>query len=209
MALVTIRGQLGSWAPEIGELVAKRLQVDYVDREIIAQVAETLNKRQSDIAAKETPPPGLLGRIAEALSRGYIAGSAELPVYSPTREIPLGDEQYLAGLTSVIKALANSGPIVIAGRGSQFILKDYPASFHILVVAPLAIRIRRIMDELHISQDAARRDIENGDSIRREFTKRYFHSELWDATNYNLVINSGHFNIEAAASIIVTCLSVN
>ena len=42
MSLVTIRGQLGSGAPEIGRKVAGKLHVDYVDREIIAQVAKRL-----------------------------------------------------------------------------------------------------------------------------------------------------------------------
>ena len=35
MSVVTIRGRLGSGAPEIGKLVADKLHADYVDREII------------------------------------------------------------------------------------------------------------------------------------------------------------------------------
>ena len=38
MPVVTIRGQLGSGAPEIGKLIAEKLQCDYVDREIISQI---------------------------------------------------------------------------------------------------------------------------------------------------------------------------
>lgn len=37
MPVVTIRGQLGSGASEIGREVANRLHVDYVDREVIAE----------------------------------------------------------------------------------------------------------------------------------------------------------------------------
>jgi hypothetical protein len=40
MSVVTIRGQAGGGSPQIGRLVADRLHVDYVDREIIAKVAE-------------------------------------------------------------------------------------------------------------------------------------------------------------------------
>ena len=39
MSVVTIRGRLGSGAPEVGKQVAEKLQADYVDREIIARVA--------------------------------------------------------------------------------------------------------------------------------------------------------------------------
>ena len=59
MSLVTIRGQLGTGAPEIGRLVAEQLQADYVDREIIAQVAARLQRKEQDVIAKETPPSGL------------------------------------------------------------------------------------------------------------------------------------------------------
>ena len=36
MPVITIRGKLGSGAPEIGKLVAESLHIDYIDREIIA-----------------------------------------------------------------------------------------------------------------------------------------------------------------------------
>jgi cytidylate kinase len=38
MPVITIRGQLGSGAPEIANRVAERLHIDYVDREIIADL---------------------------------------------------------------------------------------------------------------------------------------------------------------------------
>ena len=49
MPIVTIRGQLGSGAPEVGRLVADRLRADYVDREIIAEVASRLNRQEKAI----------------------------------------------------------------------------------------------------------------------------------------------------------------
>ena len=209
MAIVTIRGQSGSWAPEIGEAVAVNFHADYVDREIIAQVASVLNKRPGEVAAKEESPVGLLGRVARALERGYPlsstgsgAGGIDPAVYAPTWEIPLDDSQYLSGLRSVIKALASGGSIVVAGRGSQFILKDHPGALHVLVVAPLEIRVRRVMESHHLNEKTARKEIEHEDSSRRQFIRQYFKAELWDPTHYDLVINSEHLSIEAAASII-------
>ena len=49
MSLVTIRGQLGSGAPEIGRKVADKLHFDYVDREIIAEVAARLQREERDV----------------------------------------------------------------------------------------------------------------------------------------------------------------
>jgi cytidylate kinase len=210
MPVITIRGQLGSGAPEIGRLIAEKLQIDYVDREIIAKVAEKLNRHKDDISEKEMPPTSLTSRISAALGHvppATIGSGGILMPYLPTWEIPLDDQRYFEGLKSIISELASTGSIVIRGRGSQFILKDTPASFHILTVAPLALRVKRIMDTNKRTEDIARKEIERFDSSRREFIKRYFKAELEDPVNYDLVINTEHLDIDAAAMVVIYGLS--
>jgi cytidylate kinase len=210
MSVITIRGQLGSGAPEIGKQVAERLHIDYIDREIIADVAKRLKRSKEGIADKEMPPGTLLGRIAEALGRGFAmsGGSAGMYVgaYLPTWEMPLNDTRYLAGLESVIKELSKTNAVVIRGRGSQFILKDYPGTIHILVVAPLDLRVKRIVESSKLDEGNAKKEIERFDSSRREFTKRYFHAELEDPVYYDLVINTEHLIFGDAASIVIGAL---
>jgi Cytidylate kinase-like family len=206
MSVVTIRGQLGSGAPEVGRQVADRLHDDYVDREIIAEVAARLRRREQDVMEKEMPPGSLLGRIAEALGHNYAFGDSITGAYLPTWEIPLGDSRYLEALKSVVTELARSQSIVIRGRGSQFILKDYPGALHVLLVAPLEVRVKRVMQNLKFDQEAAKREIERFDSSRREFIKRYFHAELEDPAYYDLVINTERFSFQATASIVVDAL---
>ena len=135
MSLVTIRDQLGGGAPEIGRQIAELLHADYVDREIIGEVAAQLHRQEQDVLAKERPPSSLLGRIAEALERSAPFGVGFEGAYLPAWQIPLDDARYLKALESVIKDLARSQSLVIYGRGSQFILKDYPRTFHVQVVA--------------------------------------------------------------------------
>ena len=202
MAVVTIRGQLGSGSPEIGRLVAKKLNADFVDRRIIAEVAAILDKRKRDVKIKEMPPGSLLGRIAELLGRSNFIGFDLFSMFMPVSEIPLDDSRYLEGLRSVIGDLARSQPIVIYGRGSQFILKDDPTAFHVLVVAPLELRMKRVMEDMNLDESAARKEIDIYDSSRREFIKRYFHSKLEDPVNYDLTINTNHLDFDAAASIV-------
>jgi len=205
MSIVTIRGQLGSGASEIGKLVADRVHIDYVDREIIAEISERLKWSKQGIAEKEMPPGSFRGRILEALSHAY-PGAGYTGAYAPTWEIPLDDTSYLVGLESVIKKLAASSSIVIRGRGSQFILKDYPGALHVLVVAPLEIRLKRVMESLELDEKHAEKEIERFDSSRREFTKRYFKAELENPENYDLVINTEHLSFDSAASIVVGAL---
>ena len=205
MPIVTIRGQLGSGAPEIGRQVADILQIDYVDREIIAEVAAILKRRQQEVVAKEMPPFSLWGRIAEALERHALTvgvGSA----YLPPSEMPLGDSRYLEALSAVVRELAQTQRMVIRGRGSQFILKDYPQALHILVIAPLEMRVNRTMSDLNLDENGARHEVAHFDDSRREFTRRYFHAEWEDPAHYDLVINTEHLSVKVSASIIVDAL---
>ena len=209
MSVITIRGQLESGAPEVGKQIADRLQADYVDREIIAEVAVRLQRQEQEVIEKEMPPSTLIGRIAEALGRGYAFGDGMAGAYLPVGKIPLNDNRYLRALESVVREVARSRskPLVILGRGSQFILKDYPGIFHVLAVAPLEVRVKRVMQSLNLDQEAARQEITRYDNTLREFFKRYFKAEPEEPVYYDLVVNTGRFSFQGAASIVVDGLS--
>jgi cytidylate kinase len=206
MPVITIRGPFGSQSPEIGELIARKLGIDYVDRKIIADVAQQLRTSSQAVAEKEMPPSTLLGRIAEAIRSNYAFDSGYLDMYMPLADFPLDDKNYLAGLQHVIKEMAKCRSIVIRGRGSQFILKDFPGAFHVLIVAPLEYRVKRVMAEMKTDEKRAREEIKQSDNSLHEFMKRYFRAEIDDPAYYDLVINTGHFSVEAAAAIVVDAL---
>ena len=171
---------------------------------MIVGVAERLRRPSTSIAEKEMPPSTLLGRLSEAMAQtAYLGDSIYAGIYSPLWEIPLDDTNYLSGLEYVIKELAGSQSIVIRGRGSQFLLKDFPGAFHVLIVAPIEIRVKRIMESLKLNEEDARNEIARFDDGSREFVKRYFRANIADLINYDIVINTNHFSIVGAASIIV------
>ena len=208
MSIVTIRGQLESGAPEVGKEVADRLQADYVDREIIAEVAARLERKEQEVIEKEMPPSTLLGRIAEALGTSYVFGAGIAGAYLPVGQIPLSDNRYLQGLESVVTELARSRtkPLVILGRGSQFILRDYSGILHVLVVAPLEVRVKRVMERLKLDQEAAKLEITRYDNSLHKFFKRYFKVEPEEPVHYDLIVNTGCLSFQAAASIVVDAL---
>ena len=125
MSVVTIRGQLGGGATEIGKLVARSIGAEYVDREIIASIAEKVNREGKEIAAKEMPPGSFLGRLVDAIAGAAARGAGYQTIYLDTYEMPLEDRPYINALTDVIKNLAEMPSIVIRGRGSQYGLFSY------------------------------------------------------------------------------------
>lgn len=207
MAVITIRGQLGSGAPEIGKEVAQRLKFDYLDREIIAEVAARLHRQEQEVIAKEMPPTSFLGRIAKALEHSYDFGVGFEGAYLPAWQMPLDDRRYLQVLESVIKELAQSHSLVIFGRGSQFILKGFPATLHVFVVAPLKLREERIRQWHQLDLESARREIARFDNSNREFIKKFFKATWEDPACYDLVINTENLSFSAAAAIIIEALA--
>jgi cytidylate kinase len=208
MPIVTIRGRLGSGAPEVGRLVASQLHIDYIDREIINEVAARLNLEEQEVMRKEMPPARLQERIAEALARGYSLGDGIQGAYLPFSQIPLDDSSYLEALTTLIKELAQGHSAVIYGRGSQFILKGYPHTIHVSMVAPNHVRLKRVMESQGLAEDKAKQEMQRFDNAAREFMKKFFGAEMEDSTKYDVVINTEHFNYESAAALIIQALNL-
>jgi cytidylate kinase len=204
MPIVTIRGQFGSGAPEIGKLIAETLNIDYVDRGIIAEVAKNLECHEGEIVAREMPSGNLKIRILETLIKAYTKGIEG--AYLPIRQMPLDDDRYFQALNKVIRNLAQSESIVIRGRGSQFILKNYRSTLHVYTIAPLTLRIKRVMNNLNLDQQAAELEIDHFEDCRRRFIKKYFNADVEDPSHYSLVINTGDFSLKSAAAIIVNAI---
>jgi cytidylate kinase len=97
---------------------------------------------------------------------------------------------------------------VIYGRGSQFILKDHPNSLHVSIVAPVKVRVQRVMEIRKINEDAANKEIARFDGSAREFMKRFFGVEMEDPTYYDLVINTEKYSFQAAGTIILDALKI-
>jgi cytidylate kinase len=205
MPVITIRGKMGSGAPEIGKMLCEKLNWDYIDREILAQVASRLNLQENEVIAKEMPPVSLRERIEEALQKGYATGVGVQGAYLPISQIPLDDTRYLAALTTLIKELAQ-GRSVIYGRGSQFILRDHPHTINVSVVAPFRIRLKRVMDNLKCNEEKAKQEMTRFDNAAREFLKRYFGAEMEDPTCYDIVVNTERLDYEMACTIVIETL---
>ena len=204
MPVITIRGQMGSGASEIGHQVARLIQGDYVDRQVIAEVAELLKRPEAQVEAKEQIPPQLLQRIMEPLRKALTRSGSIDSAYLRTWEEPLDDAKYLDALESVVQGLALEGNIVLVGRGSQFILRNNQSVLHVLVVAPLVDRLNRVMAQLKIDEDEARRRIDEFDTSRRAFVQRFFQRDLEDLEYYDLVINTKYITYDTAAQLIVS-----
>jgi cytidylate kinase len=74
-------------------------------------------------------------------------------------------------------------------------------------VAPLEVRMSRVMTDLKLDQESAKKEIARFDGSRRGFIRRYFQAELEDPVFYDLTINTCKLDFMAAAAIVIDALS--
>jgi cytidylate kinase len=208
MPVITIRGCLGSGAPQVGRRCAEILKLEYLDREIINHIAERLDRPRQQIIAKEVLPVTLRERIARMIKEDF-PGAGSIGRRSVEEDVPpLDNAQYMKGLKSAMRHLARTEAVVINGRGSQFFLKDWPGALHVLTIAPLELRLKRVMKGFDVDEAAARQKINRYDYNRQQFIKKYFKEELEDPLHYDLTINTSEMSIEDAVSLVVSAVTL-
>src|SRR3954454_16472527 len=99
MAVITIAYQVGSEGRTIGQQLAERLGLDYVDREIVHGVAERLHVSDESASQWDERVERLVTRLLTVLGS---AGRATYPVYVPTSEPFLNERVYFETMRAVI-----------------------------------------------------------------------------------------------------------
>jgi cytidylate kinase len=206
MPVITIRGPMGSGVSEIGQEAARLFSGSYVDKEIIESIAKVVGQPPDKVAKRETTPLRLRERIEVALERSQKRSGSMESAYSRSMPEALDDNKYLDALKSVIQDVTLEGNIVIHGRGSQFILRNNPSALHVLVVAPLPLRIKRVMERHNIDEVNARKQIDEYSKSRRDFNKRFFNKDMMELIYYDLVLNTEHLAYDIAAQIVIKAL---
>jgi cytidylate kinase len=224
MPVITVSGGLASGAREIAQSVAQRLQLEYVDQEILVEAARELGVSVAAMANRDERPSTIGERVGAAIrslmERSAAAGGMD-PVeggglemvlartYGEAAELPaepergqLDDARYLQTLTSVIKGLAARGNVVILGRGSQAILAHQPDALHVYVHSSKEQRIETLAARDGMAPQEAERRLKESDENRRAFHRRYFKIDVDDINLYDLAINAGRISHDGAVELV-------
>jgi cytidylate kinase len=225
MAVITVSGAMGSGAREIANLVACRLGLDYVDREILARAAQSLGVSVAAVEQRDERPATLGERLASMLrnflERSAVAGGDpalgpeglgillsrtynEAAGGRPEETADLDEGRYIRTITSVIEALAEGGNVVLLGRGSPVILRDQPGMLHVLTMAPFEMRVRHIALRDEITVEEATRRVKESDRGRAAFHRKFFKVNADDPSLFDLVIHTARLPYEVGADLVVT-----
>jgi cytidylate kinase len=100
----------------------------------------------------------------------------------------LSEYAYLKDLKKITFAIAAHGNALILGRGASFLLPS-EKRIALLLVAPLALRIRNVMEDRGISEKDAQDRIIKVEAEHHQYVKKYFQTDIRDSAHYHLVIN--------------------
>lgn len=186
---ITLSREPGSGGKLVAREIADRLGLDLFHREIIQEMSES-----AQISA----------RVLETLDEKGLSVLDDW-ISTLVNEKHLWPDQYLRHLLKVVGAIGKHGRAVIVGRGANFILPS-EETFRVRVVSPQVKRFQNVAHDFGVSLEEARRRVLRAESDRRAFVRKYFHADIAEPTNYDLVINTGTLSIDAAAEAIVGAL---
>ncbi len=203
MRAVTISRLYGSGGGEIGARLAKRLDWQLVDHEIVAQVAQKMGITVQEADARDERAESFLSRMLSTMQ----LTSGALPNPTPL-VVPLGELQaaYHQALCSTVEAAAEQGHVVIIGRGSQVVLANRRDVLHVRIIAPLEDRIAYVARREGVNETEAAARIKLKDKDRLYYLRAQYHQQADDPLLYDLIINTAVLDLDSAVEVIVAAL---
>lgn len=117
--VITIGRSFGSGGRALGHRLAKRLNIDYYDKELLSEAATHAGLDEALFAKNDERAPGFLSGILP-MSMGYNA----LAWYAGPNTA--SSEGVYSAQSDFIRHVAEQGPCVIVGRTADYILRDFP-----------------------------------------------------------------------------------
>lgn len=187
---VAISREAGAGGSEIGQQVGRRLGWMVFDQNLADCVAERFHLPRSMLdLVDETPSSWVYDVLGTWMDRQLVP-----------------HEKYVACLSRVVLSAARRGHAVFVGRGARFLLPRQ-ATLAVRLIASLKYRVRKIMERREIGEAEARHYIKEIDEGRRQFAERFFHHDITDPHQYDLVINVDRTGIDRAADEIVAAVA--
>jgi cytidylate kinase len=230
MTVITMSRQRGSMGSYIALETARRLGLQYLDREILDSVAREAGvgtesveaiearawrqarvlrllgarPRLPSVASASLREQETLDHRIEALmeSSGLSREAAvmQLKISGGLEYVPPPD--YLELTRSVILEYAAKGQVIIVGRGGQMILRGQPGVLHVQVIARFETRVFNIIQREGVKWREAAHRVRAADEQRAGYLRRFYNVDWLDAELYDLVINTDRIPCDAAVDLV-------
>lgn len=206
MPVITIARQFGAGGSTVAQIVARRLQADILDRQLITRVARRLEVPLDEVEAQDEQPSSFLTRLLTALgSSGAPSIQGAGAAWAPPLDDASNDlrEGVLEVTRQVIREAARGGNVIIIGRGAAHVLRDVKHGLHVFLRATEPIRAQSLMDRFGIDKAEAKRRLKKTDSDRTTYIRQVYGYSWTHPSHYDLVIDTGRLGYELTANVII------
>jgi cytidylate kinase len=200
--VITISRQLGSGGAYIGQQLAKKLNISYLDREIIRLAAKKLSVLEDELEPRDER---ILSFWQSFLQLGGYNGPE---VYIPPHIFAPTDRELFEAEADIIKRTVNNRSAVIIGRCGSHILRARPNHISIFLHADIEFRKGRIEKLYNISQEASSKMIAKSDSERSRYHYLLTGKEWTDARQYDLSIDTSKIGVDNGVQLILQYLEL-
>lgn len=194
--VINLGRQFGSGGKEIGEKLAKDLNIAFYDKELIRLASEESGLctdffEEADEKAAKTILGGLLSTRIPFLTEGAYPFNSYL-----------SNDSLFKIQSDVIRELAEKQSCLFVGRCADYILRDFPRCVNIFISAPPQARIDHLVQLHGITPDEAEELIKKADKRRSSYYNYYSYKTWGAAETYHLCIDSSVLEIEGTVAFI-------
>ncbi|MBW2619756.1 MAG: cytidylate kinase-like family protein [Deltaproteobacteria bacterium] len=202
MAVITIFGRYASKKRGFGKALARKLNYNYADRDIIRELARRANISEEYVESYEDGRSrGLMQILSNTVSMNFIkriigdsAGYIDSKIYFKLLE-------------EIVISLAKRDNIVIVGRGSHCILQGYDGAYFIKVRAEWEDRLKTARKLLSSRVCDVEDYILEQDKREKKFMEYFYNVDWLDPSLFSLVINLSKVSIEEGIQQVIDLIS--
>lgn len=166
MTIVAISRELGSGGTAVGAAVAKELGFRYVDREVILKAAEAHHVPAEKLEDVDERRLTFWERFDEEKRR------------------------FVVFIESAFYAHAEEGNVVMVGRGGPLLLQGVSHALRVRIMAPVEVRVRRVMEEYKLDHRAAAARVRAYDREQAARQEYLFGVDWTSPEHYDFVCNT-------------------
>lgn len=189
---------MGSGGREIGQALARELQIDYYDKELLYEAAKNAGLAPELFERCDEKTPSALGRVMP-MAHGF----GTFCFYGST-QTSITDDGLYRTISEYLNELAANNSFLVVGRSADYVLRAHPELVSIFIAAPMADCIKRIMarSPRPISVKEAKNIAEKTNKLRAEYYNFYTDRTWGEAASYDLCINSSALPMQATVNLL-------
>ena len=195
--IITISREYGSGGRQVGLTVAKKLGMEFYDKELIDAAAKEIGFPTEMIADREQR---LTNSLLYNFAMGTLYGIA-YPREPKVSELPLTEQIYQAQKKAIEEA-AKRGSCIFVGRCADYILKSRPDVLRVFIYADRDIRKRRAIEEYGEIEEYIDEFMYQTDKRRRIHYENYTNQKWGSRENYDLMLNSGDLGLDKCVELV-------